>query len=86
MTHGGHKKINAVLDVKLNKPAIIYHCIQGFINMIQGETDLNDTFKLLIENIYETMKLSGVDNIICSKKLTKNGIQTSTKDKQALID
>ena len=44
------KNITTVIDVKLNKPASIYQCIQGFINMRQGKnypiTKENATFVL----------------------------------------
>ena len=79
------KNITAGLDVKLNKSSILYHCIRSFINVIQGENDPNDTFKVFFRNIYETMDISGRDNILCSKQLTKNGNQESMKEKQAKI-
>ena len=54
--------------------------------MRPGKTDPKNTFKLRIDNIYETVELAGRDNIICSKQPTNNGSQASTKDKQAQID
>ena len=77
------KKITTGLDVKLNNPVSLYHCIICFINMRQRETDPNDIFKLRFGNIYETMAISSGDNILCSKKLIKNGNHASTKEKQA---
>ena len=73
------KKITAVVNVKLNKSASIYRCMQGFINMRQGEAEPNDTFKLRLDNIYETMELSDGDNTLRSKQLTNNGSQALTK-------
>ena len=51
-------KITAGLKVKLNKPASLYHCIISFINLQQGENEMNDTFKLRFDNVYETMELA----------------------------
>ena len=76
-------KITAGIYVKLNKSDSIYHCIRGFINTKQGETDPNDTFKLLFDSIYETVELSGRDNILHSQQLTNNGNQASRKEKHA---
>ena len=75
------KTITSGIEVKLNKSARPYHAIQGFINIIQGETDPNGAFKFCLDKIYETMELTDGYNIFCSKKLTKNGSQVSTKDK-----
>ena len=36
----------AVLYIKINKSDSVYHCMTGFINMQQGETDPINTFKL----------------------------------------
>ena len=52
------KKINAVLDVKLNKSSILYHAIWVFANMKQYESCPNGAFKLHFENFYETMELA----------------------------
>ena len=49
------KNITAGLDVKINDSTILYHCIRGFINMRQVETDINVTFKMRFNNIYENM-------------------------------
>ena len=49
------KIITSGIDVMLNKSAILYHCIRGFIDLIQGETDPSDTIKLRFDNIHETM-------------------------------
>ena len=43
------KNITSGLEVKLNKSYRLYHAIQGFMNMKQGETDLNDAFKLRLK-------------------------------------
>ena len=80
------KKISAGLYDKLNKPASLYHAIQGFMNMIQGETEPINTFKLNFDNIYEIMDLSDGHNTLCIKQLTKNGSQESTKEKQSQMD
>ena len=53
--------------------------------MRQGKNYPKDTFKLRFDNINETVELYGRDNILCSEDLTKNGSQTSTKDKQSQI-
>ena len=66
------KKITAGLDIKINKSAIFYHTIQGFINMKQGEAEPNNSFKLFFGNVYETMELAHGENIIGSKNLTNN--------------
>ena len=66
-------KITAGIDVKLNDSASLYNCIQGYINMRQGKTEPNDTFKLLFGNIYETTEIAWGDNILHIKQLTKNG-------------
>ena len=80
------KNITTGIDVKLNKTVSMYHCIIYFINMRQRDTDPNNTFKFRFNNIYETMAIAGGDNILCIKKLIKNGNHASTKDKQAQID
>ena len=49
------KDITDGIDVKLNKSASLYHAIQWFINIRQGESDPQNTFKLHFYNIYETM-------------------------------
>ena len=79
------KKTSAGLDVKMKKFDSLYHAIRGFINMIQGKTDPNDSFNLRYYNIYETIKLSSGDNILRSKQITNNGSQESTKEKQFQI-
>ena len=52
------KNITAVMDDKLNKSAILYHCIRSFINLQHGENDPDDNFKLRCDNVYETMELA----------------------------
>ena len=52
------KKITAGLDVILNKYVILYHSIQGFINIILRKNNPNKTFKLRFYNIYETIELA----------------------------
>ena len=79
------KNITAGIDIKLNMSASLYPVIQGFINMIQGKTDPNNTFKLHFDNIYETMELAVRENIIHREQLTNNGSQASTKEKQLQI-
>ena len=79
-------KITADIDVKVNKSAGIYHYTIFFIKIRQGETDTNDKFKLCFYTTYETMDLSGGDNILRSKQLTNNGNHASTKEKHAQID
>ena len=54
--------------------------------MRQVKTESNDTFKLRFNAIYETMEISGGDNILLSEQLANNESQTSTKEKQAQID
>ena len=66
------KEITAVLDAKPKKFVSLYHVIWDFMNMRQGKTDPNYALSLRFEQIYEIMELAGGDNIICSKKLTKN--------------
>ena len=80
------KNINASLHVKLNKSASLYHAIRGFINTRKDDTDTNDIFKLRFGKIYETMALTGGDNILIREKLTNNGSQASMKEKQSQID
>ena len=58
------KNITSGIEVKLNKSTSLYHCIRIFINLRQGENEPIDTFKLLWENIYETMDLAGGENIL----------------------
>ena len=65
------KNITAVLYVKLNKPASLYHCIRRFINLQQGENEPNNTFKLSWGNFYETMELVGGESILGSNQLVK---------------
>ena len=48
-------KITICIDAKPNKFAILYHVIQGFMNMRQGKNKPNDAFKLCFDNINETM-------------------------------
>ena len=48
-------KITYGIGVKLNKFSRLYHAVQGFLNMKQGEADPNDTVNMSFENIYETM-------------------------------
>ena len=81
------KKITTGLDVKLNKPDSLYHCIRIFINLRQGDNEPNDTFKLRWDNVYETMELAGKENILRSDKLVKvAGDQDSYKEKQVQVD
>ena len=80
------KNINVGVDVKQNNSSILYQCIRGCINMRQVKTESNDTFKLRFNAIYETMEISGGDNILLSEQLANNESQTSTKEKQAQID
>ena len=65
------KDITTVLDVKLNNPASLYHCIRSFINLRQGEYEPNDNFKLRWDNVYETMELDRGKNILRSDQLIK---------------
>ena len=53
------KNITSWLDVKLNKPASLYHCIISFINLQQGENETNDTFKMPWDNVFDTMDMDG---------------------------
>ena len=73
------RKIPAGLEIKFKDSTSLYHAIQGFMNMRQGETDPKDDFKLRFDNIYETIELAGGYNTLCIKQLTNNGIQASTK-------
>ena len=70
-------KITTALGVKLNKSAILYHTIQVFVNMIQGQAEPNNAFKLRFRNVCDTMELANSYNIISIKQLTKNKIQAS---------
>ena len=79
------KKITAGIDVNLTKSDILYHIIRGFINMRQGETGSNEAFKLHFENIYKTTELANRENILLSKKITKNGSQASIKEKNHIF-
>ena len=72
------KKIIDGLDVEINKSSSLYHAIQGFVNTKQGEANLKDASQLRFDNIYETMKLSGVENILYRVELTNNGSQAPT--------
>ena len=54
----------AGIGVKINKSVSLYHTIQGFINMKQGESERNNSFKIISDNVYETMDISGGENII----------------------
>ena len=55
--------------------------------MRQGENDLNDTFKLRWENVYETMEMSGGENILRSDQLVSvAGDLASSKENQVQVD
>ena len=55
--------------------------------MRQGENDLNDTFKLRWENVYETMEMSGGENILRSDQLVSvPGDLASSKENQVQVD
>ena len=55
--------------------------------MRQGENDLNDTFKLRWENVYETMEMSGGENILRSNQLVSvAGDLASSKENQVQVD
>ena len=73
--------ITTGIDVKINKSASLYHAIRSLMNMKQGKNDHNDTFKLIFNNIYETMELADGENILHSTQVIKNGSQASTKEK-----
>ena len=80
-------KVNTILDVKLNKSSSLYHCIRSFINLRQGENEPNNSFKLSWDYFYETMELSGGENILISNQLVKvAGYQSSSKEKQVKVD
>ena len=79
------KNITSVISINLNNSTSLYHAIQGFMHKRQGKNDPNDAFELIFENIYETMELTGGDNILRSKQLTKNGSQASTKKEKEPI-
>ena len=58
------KKITTGIDVKQNKSTSLYHAIQGFMDMKQGESYLNEAFKSRFDNIHETTELDRRDNIL----------------------
>ena len=58
------RKIPAGLEIKFKDSTSLYHAIQGFMNMRQGETDPKDDFKLRFDNIYETIELAGGYNTL----------------------
>ena len=70
-------KITSGIGIKLKKSATLYHTIQGFIKMIQGKSEPNDALRLRFGNVYETIEFSGMENIIQSNHLIKDGIQAS---------
>ena len=81
------EKITVIFDVKLNSSANLYLFIRSFINLIQGENDPNDTFKLGCDNVYETMEIFGGGNILRSDQLVNvAGYQASPKEKQVKVD
>ena len=67
------KNITAGIDVKLNKPASLYHCTRSFINLRQGGNLPNDTFKLRWDIVYETMELAGGEKNPKERSTRKNG-------------
>ena len=81
------RNITAGLNVKLNKSDSLYHCIKKIVNLIKGENEPDDTFILHWDNVYETIDMSGRENILRSDQLVKvAGYQTLSKENQVQID
>ena len=79
--------ITVGIDIKSNKSSILYHFIIIFINLRQGENDLNDTLKLIFDHVYENMDMDRGEKILRSYQLTKvAGDQASSKEKKIQID
>ena len=74
-------------EYQLNNSSSLYHCINIFINLRQGENEPKDNFKLRWDNVYETMELAGGGNITRSNQLVKvAGDQASSKEKKVQVD
>ena len=81
------KKTTVGISVKLNKSVSLYHCIRRFINLEQRENEPNDNFKLRWDNVYDTMELTGGEEILRSDQIFKvAGDQESSKETQVQID
>ena len=73
------KNSTAGFDIKINKSTSLCHCIRGFINTRKVKTETNYTFKLCFSNIYETMELTGKDNILLRKNSPITGVRNQQK-------